>query len=135
MGRVSCNNSWLGDWKLMKPLGSGLVLSLVFKALGVYSTLELYLLATENHLHPPELGIHVFSFLRAHTPLLGMTSSSTPFLKIWLNSSHLCYFGLLKASPDPLRLEWGLLIAPQAPASLGPITSYTVTVTGPHHLV
>lgn len=67
MGRVSCNNSWLGDWKLMKPLGSGLVLSLVFKALGVYSTLKLYLLATENHLHPPELGIHVFSFLRAHT--------------------------------------------------------------------
>lgn len=55
--------------------------------LGVCSPLELFLLATENHLHPPELGTHVFTLpwgLCTYWPLLAVTSPSIPFLKIWL---------------------------------------------------
>lgn len=56
-GKGVCSDAWSGTWRLMRPLGSGLVLSLVFRALlGVHSLLELFLLATENHLHPPERG-------------------------------------------------------------------------------
>lgn len=62
MGRVACSDSWPGTGMLRRPLGSGLVLRLVVKApLGVYSPLELFLLATDNQPHPPGHGTRCYS--------------------------------------------------------------------------